>query len=237
MPTIDVNQLFPFIIIFTNAVTIVLVAFFVKELVKEKSGGLSKKDLKNESYQKALKILDEAKKESLDIYTDSHKKAQEIIQSALKVKNSSKEELDRQYHDLSQHQLEALDKISRDYLKSLRGTLMSEKDKSAEVVTKASGMITKEVMSEIGKMKENLVAKSAEAQKAIDERVGNEVKAVEEELKNYRSERMKSVDDKVVEIISSIAEKVIGRAMSLKDQQDFLMKVLEEEKRKGTLKL
>jgi hypothetical protein len=58
---------------------------------------------------------------------------------------------------------------------------------------------------------------------------------MEEELAVYKAERMKKVDEKIFEILRDVAAKAIGKALSLEDHEDIVVKALEDAKKEHVL--
>lgn len=61
--------------------------------------------------------------------------------------------------------------------------------------------------------------------------VANMLSKIEKDADDYRQNKLKKVDEQIREIVQSAAREVIGRAISLSEHEDLVVKALERAKR------
>jgi hypothetical protein len=155
---------------------------------------------------------------------DAYKEADQILSKAGKVslgmvKKASEYEVENK---------ETIDRVSKEQIHALESQL---KDSVKEVATSLKKELTESVVD----MGESLKKETIEAQKAVDLKISEEYKALQKELAEYYAQRVSKIDKEISSIVAGVSSKVMGRAMSLKDHQEYVLKVLEEERKRGRL--
>ena len=192
-------------------------------------------DLALSSYNKALHILDAAKKQSLKIYKESQERAKKIIGEAYDFKANSKEDLDSHLAVVTKNQLEDFDKFLKSELEGFEDMASKETKSSVEMLSRLSRELEKGVEEGIKGLKDNVVRETFESQKLVDKKIEEEYAELEKELTEYKKEKMKVIDDGMNNLLCEISSKILGVSFSVNDHQDIILNILEDAKKKEQL--
>jgi len=192
-------------------------------------------DITNESYRKALQILDSAKKQSLRIYQNSQERAKKIIEDAYSFNADTKEELDDHLATITKTQLSDFDRFLKSELKDFESAVSKEAASSIKVFGSLSQDLREEVTESIHDLKENIVKETIESQKMVEDKVEKEYSELEKELEEYKTERMQKIEEKIGDLLCDVSSTVLGVSFSANEHQDVILNVLEEAKKKDLL--
>src|SRR4030042_6726699 len=111
---------------------------------KLKAREVNEETLRQEAYQKALRTLELARRNSLKMYKSSQKRAKKIIEEAYDFKDITKEDLTDYLRNLSQEQ----EKEFEDYLSKSLMEFKDALDKGASKSVRAFGDVTEQLQEE-----------------------------------------------------------------------------------------
>jgi cell division septum initiation protein DivIVA len=230
-----------FFLLTSAVIFIILVLFYVlisavfDKLRKHKIANEAK-EVHDNAYEDALKILDEARVKSVKLFGESQLKAQRILGDAGSLSESSREELVRRLEDLYSKQEETFRQLSSGFVKSYKEALEKEKTENIRTLAETTEMIKDEVLSDIGVFKDTIRKSTIEGQQQVEEKLAASYAEVEKEIQNYREEKIAALNSKIFHILADISEKVIGSSIDLVDHEKFILDTLKDEVRKLSLK-
>lgn len=188
------------------------VAFSYRELVKKYDAlKIDKEAKEKESDNQSKIIVDEAKL-----------KAQKIIKDAELVTDEVKNAITSDLKAASSAQ-------SSQYQKALT----EAKDQMITLMDGISKNIQGEALKEIAEFTNKLEIQTMQSEKGIQTVMAEANKKLEAQLNAYKNARMKQIDSVAIEIIKQVTKDVLGKAISPKENEEFIMKSLEEAKKQN----
>lgn len=187
------------------------------------------------AYQKALYLLDNAKKESLKIYKDSQNRAKKIIEEAYTFKTDTQEDFENHLQKVTKTELKEFDSFLKGELSSFEDTISKESKDALKVLGDLSKDLKKEVTESINDLKENILKETVESQKMIDTKVGEAYVEVQKELDAYKKEQIEKINDQLSNLLVDVASKSLGVSFSVNQHQDVILNILEEAKKRDLL--
>lgn len=226
-----------FIFLTLLVVSLIFVSFYefltkwLRYLQREKER--SQETIKAEAYEKATRILEKAKKESLKLISDSNNEAQKILGEAHELSDESKKVLEDGLQSISQRQHQALEKTSNDLLAYYKGIVDQQKQSSLDTLSRVSKDMEEKILEEVDDFGEVLRKETVETQKQVEQKISRKYEDLEKELESYREKQLKKIDERVFELIARVTKLVLGRAISLEEHQSMVLEALEEAKKEG----
>lgn len=189
-----------------------LVAYSYRDLVKKYD--VLKKEKETKEKQQDLegkKIVDEAKL-----------KAQEIIKGAELVTSEVKTAITADLRAASSAQV-----------KQYQQALTESKDQMINLMDGISKNIQGEALKEIEEFTKKLETQTVQSEKGIQAVMAEANKKLEAQLVAYKNARMKQIDSVAIETIKQVTKDVLGKAISPKENEEFIIKSLEEAKKQN----
>ena len=169
----------------------------------------------------------------MKILEDSLSKAQEIINETKALSDETKRSINTHFDDITQGQQVELSDLSATLLNEYKDEIRDQKKKNIETLQTISHEVETEVKNEISEFKDVLHKETINAESQIQNKIKQDYSAIENELKQYKHDKLSSLDEKIYEIITLVSKRIIGKALSLEEHEDFIMKVLEDIKKEG----
>lgn len=217
-------------IILQGSLILILGYIFFEKVITSKKRKKEETIIKEEAYQEALKTLDKANEESLRILLDSEQKARNILKDSGSMSIEAKEKISSELEGvLKKHKQEAAS-VSKQLLNIYKEAIDNEKNRSIEEISKVSTILKDEVMSEIGSMKDVLKKETIETENDLKQKIKNEYDQIKIELAQYKEKKLNDINSYIYEIITQTSKDIIGKAMSIDDQEDLIIQALEEAK-------
>jgi F0F1-type ATP synthase membrane subunit b/b' len=182
-----------------------------------------------EEEEKALgvereKVLAEAKVQAKQIVSDAQTRAGQLISEAASFGGKTQELLGKE-----------LQKVQAVELGYYQKALQAARQDASASLGGLSQDVKEEVIKQIDTVRTSLTGEIQKAQLETKQMLSASYKKMEEELAVYKAERMKKVDEKIFEILRDVAAKAIGKALSLEDHEDIVVKALEDAKKEHVL--
>ncbi len=230
----DTNQLVFISILATNtllAVVLLAIGFSYAKTVRRLSDAEKERDALNAQMQeKTTAILDEARLRAIRIIQDANSKAQQIISSSAELDEQSKQSLATKLEELSKEESERFGKSSEDISKMYEAMLQKLREEHINLLQNMAKDIEKQAISEIDQFKSMLEKDTVGRQKDLQERIDQEYVAIRSELAKYKAARMKKIDDTIYQVLQTVALEIIGKSITLEDQQKLVMDALSQAK-------
>ncbi|OGM03886.1 hypothetical protein A2129_01460 [Candidatus Woesebacteria bacterium GWC1_42_13] len=222
------NQILFFGTIFLTAVlglTLGAVAISFRELIKKYYTLKEQYEREvNEAKARESAVELEAKKIADRIVIDAQAKARAIISEAATYSSKSKEEFSAEVKRATSSQMA-----------SFEAALSEAKNQAGVTFDSISKEVGKEVQGQIELLRSALSSQIAASQQEAKKAVSDAYKQVELEVVAYRKVREKQVDERIFEVLEDVTSKVVGKAMSLSDHEELVVKALEEAKSQNVL--
>ncbi len=183
-----------------------------------------KSDLQDRAYLQAFSIIQEAKRDALKIVKDSNLRAQSIIKEAHVINKKSENMLEGEIEKAADVHIKVLESTSEDLLNFYKDMMEKERKTTMDTFEKASDDIQTAVLKDVDELKDVLHKETTEARQNV-----------ERELEEYRSRRIQEIDKKIYDIVYEITSKVLGKSLSMADQEAVIFKILDDIKQRGGL--
>ena len=198
-----------------------LSSYFVKLLSKASS----LEDKKEEEYDDASEVLEEAKRQSFGIIQDANSRAGKILGDANLLGKDMSSKLDTKAQEVADETEEFLSDSAENLHKVSRLVLLEASKENMGSLREISGDFKEAMSKELVSFRESLKNSLEESQRKISE-----------ELNLYKQERKDSLDREVLEVVQRVAKAIIGKSLNVEDSGDYVFKVLEEAKKEGIFK-
>ncbi len=184
--------------------------------------------LRSNIHAKAGALLEEAHRHSLSIIEDANQHAQDMLASTQAYVDHSNEALSGRLKDLTDKQkkqiAERADSLTVMY-QNLLENLQKEHINTFRNVSKDIEIDGKEELNAFARAVEEETALS---QKELAARVDAAYKKAEQEIAEYKKSELREFDKQVEEAVAKAAEKILGKSLSLSDQEELVVRALEE---------
>ena len=222
------DQILFFGTIFLTAVlglTLGAVAISFRELIKKyyTLKGEYEREV-NETKAKQTTLELEAKKIADRIVIEAQEKARAIISEAATYSSKSKEEFSAEVKRATGAQMA-----------SFEAALNEAKTQAAQTFGSISNEVGKEVQAQIELLRSALSTQITASQEEAKKAVADAYKKVELEVDAYKKVREKQVDERIFEVLEETTSKVLGKAISISDHEELVIKALEEAKSQNVL--
>ena len=72
---------------------------------------------------------------------------------------------------------------------------------------------------------------------ALHEQIQAGFMSTQKEISDYKRESLRKVEDAIYRILNLVSKSILGKALSLEDQQDLVVRALDEAKKQGFFEL
>lgn len=195
-------------------------------------GKTRKQDLlfKEDAYKKAMALLDDSRKEAQRLVADTNKNTLATLSDAGELSDSVKAALEAQLKALADKQLADLEKITQNLIADYKNAVTVEKQQNLQQLEHVTDDISAEILHEVSDFKDILHKETVEKEQQVEQELKTTHAKIEEELEAYKAAKLKEIEDNIYTILSDISKKVIGKAISIEDQEDYILKILEDIK-------
>ncbi len=159
----------------------------------------------------AERIVEGANEQAMEIIEGARLQAREILKKAGGVTADSDEILKSALGEVSQRSTQALAK-----------TFELTQSEALETLTNISKDIKEEAANEIKKMRETMEKESLAAKEEADR-----------EVAAYKETKMKKTDEEIGRMVEEVATAVLGKGVSLENQEELISAALEEAKKRA----
>ncbi len=191
---------------------IAAVAYSYRQLIKKfyalKEEG---ETISKASKEKGAVLVKEAEAESQRLINEAKIHSQKIIQESTLLSEDVKAFQNENYQKM-------LETIKNEYIKML---------------SSISKDINAQVSNEITKFLSSLQSEVLRSQEAVMATIQAEYKKVQEDLSAYKLEMEKKVDDSIFKVINTVSRRVIGKNLSIEEQEELVLQALNEAKRQN----
>lgn len=184
---------------------------------------LRKKRLETEKeFSETLKKANTRYQHTLE---EASEKASQILSATQFVRSSIQEKIDRHLASLSEK--------SSVYLKN---ELSKITESSINQTKKELEKIQQQTLEQIKNFDKDIQKELADTHTSVNSEITNRLQQVQKDLESYKEEQIALVDQKIKKTVVEISEEVLGKAISLQDQEKLVIDALEEVKKQGAFR-
>lgn len=186
--------------------------------------------------ERAEKMLDAAREESLLIIKSAHEQARKLIEET--------GNLSTQINDLAHKAIQtsmsekaktlelSLTKIQEQFVSSLDG-IQSEYINRYKKAIKA---IEESADNQVKKMREFFESETSSTNESLQSLTKEGLKVVQNNLEGYERDQKAKIDTIIYSVLKDVTEDVLGKSLSLEGHQDLITKAIEEAKKQNAFK-
>jgi hypothetical protein len=178
--------------------------------------------LLEEARLKAIKIIDEANNQAMDI----------VSKATLTAATASDNFKDNLSHT-SSAQIKEFEKATSDFTALYFQVLQDLKTKNIEVFQSLSKDIEKDTVDEIKSFKESMQKLTTLSQNEIKKKIDADYEILKTEVENHKKEKMQKVDSEIYRLLEEISKLVLGKALSLSEHEGLIEESVEKAKKEG----
>jgi F0F1-type ATP synthase membrane subunit b/b' len=186
-------------------------------------------DIEAEAYANAVKILDDARVQSLKILTSSQLKAQKSLEDASNISKDIKDSLNKKLVEIYTKQENSLQTTGAEMLATLKQAVESEKEENIKMLDASTGEIKTALLNEVDTFKDALKNETVATQRQIDDKLQKAYAEVDAEIHTYKAEKVKMINERIFQILSNISTQVIGGTLVQEDHERFIYDTLKDE--------
>jgi len=178
--------------------------------------------LSEEARLKAIKIIDEANNQAMDI----------VSKATLTAATASDSFRDNLLHT-SSAQIKEFEKATSDFTALYFQVLQDLKTKNIEVFQSLSKDIEKDTVDEIKSFKESMQKLTMLSQDEIKKKIDADYEILKTEIENHKKEKMQKVDSEIYGLLEEISKLVLGKALSLSEHEELIEESVKKAKKEG----
>lgn len=203
--------------------------------MRTSSGELERQ--KREAHEKAELLLENARKDSLRIVEEANKKAGELLQTTQAVKNTFESEVTSHLKDFSEKEKDRIVDASKQMIDAYRQMLESTKQQYGSTMASTAKEMASEAQKSIHIFGEFLKEQTVRYEGSLHEQIEAGFMSTQKEISDYKRESLRKVEDAIYRILNFVSKSVLGHALNLEDQQDLVVRALDEAKKQGFFEL
>lgn len=221
-----------FVFLFFSLILIIFSLFF-----KSSTRKLHKENqlVKEEAYQKAMAILEEAQKKSLEIIGNADDHAKYAVDQINNFSASAKSMLEEEVKSLSIKELNELQAVSTQVIDKYKQDLEKEAFSALKVLDSVAQNVESTLNSQVSSFEETLRKETVDSEKNVAIKLNEQYAKIDKEIEEYRNTKVKKIDESIYLIMNKIIKEALGRSLHAEDQHDMILNLLSQARKEGKL--
>lgn len=186
--------------------------------------------LKNKMHERAGNLLAEAHKHSLHIIEDANERAQELLSSTHEYVAHSDDTLSQKLKDMTEEQKKQIASHADSLTQMYQNLLENLKRDNINTFRNVSKDIAIDSKAELDAFTEAVKKETVATQKELETRIEDAYKKAQREIDEYKKTELADFDDRVIKVAQDAAEEVLGKSLTLSEQEELITKTLAEAK-------
>jgi F0F1-type ATP synthase membrane subunit b/b' len=218
------------IAIFVLALALSITSFLLFKITKDQRAKLNRKD---EVVQKNADLLDDTRIKAVKIIDDANNQALDIISKATLLSNTFSENFKENLSHTSSSQIKEFEKATSDFTTLYFQILQDLKTKNVEVFQSVSKEIEVDATEEIKNFRESMQKLTTSSEDEIRKKIDTDYESLKVEMENYKKEKLQKIDREIYGLLEEISKLVLGKAINLSDHEDLIERSIEKAKKEG----
>ncbi len=225
------EQIFYLIIAFSilTVFLLVLVLLYLVNQERKRKNYEMIDSIKNEAYNEATQLLDNAKVKSLRILEESQLKAQRSLENASQLSKESRAALEDKIKSIHTRQSSLIEELGQSMIQTYKDALEKEKKENLDVIDQTSSVLKDQLSSEIDSFKDALKEETVGTQKQIESKLEAGYAEVRDEINRYKQEKIEELNKKIFDIIATVSNEVLGKTIDQETHEKFILELLKDE--------
>lgn len=213
------------------AIALIAIIFYLSRITKNLH------DLSNsEAFQNNADLLEEARTKALKTIDDANNQALDIVNKVTLSTDISSENFKQDLSRISSAQIKELEKATGDFTATYSQTLQELKTKNIELFQNISKDIETSATEEIQNFKDSMQKLTVLSQKEVERKISTEYDMARKETENYKKEELQKIDSGIFELLEKISKLVLGKALGLSEHESLIEESLAKAKKEGIFK-
>lgn len=178
-------------------------------------------------------ILSNANEEAIEIIRVASKKAREILESVVHVKEDVSSSLTKELTAIAEQHKQYLKDASLKYVETYEHMAERAQEEYLSTLHEASQVMAGDAKHTLDMFETFLKDQTIGYKQQMEKKIDDLRNKVNEQVNEYKKEKLKRVDKAINEIVISVAKIVIGRSLNIKEHNELVLRALEEAKKEG----
>lgn len=226
----DINTIISFLIILIIFQTLIIFYMSYQSHRFMKDSVDSQKKLFDKfktSVNDARQLVNNVRKNSLNVFKEANEQSLSIIDSSLEVQEDIKKDLLRKSQEMKDKYSSLLREQSKELSESLRNNAKDTFDKETMSVKKAHDESLQELLSEVKSVVEDVHKHLVDSHDAISMRVETEYKKVDDYLASYKDSKMKDLNKNFDRVVGEIVSSYLKRSLDIPTHEEIIRDVIK----------
>ena len=216
-----------FFLFFSSTVFVFLLILGVFKRTKKETDKID--DFKDSSYEAALRIMDDARAKSLKILSNSQLEAQEYLDVAEDLTETSRDEMRKRIKDLYESQENMLRSMNEQFMELYKSKIVSGTHENIQSIADTTDLIKNEVLNEVKDLKNTLKNDTIEAQKEIQSRIEEAYSEAEKDIETYKKTKFKEIQNSLLDVVATVITRILEKEIDIDDKEKMVLKMFKEE--------
>lgn len=212
------------------ALTLLAIVFYLSRITKSLR---AKPEAKDEAIQGDANPLDVARTKAIKIIDDANNQALDIVSKVTLSAGAVSENFNKSLLRTSSVQISEFEKAISEFTKTYSQVLQDLKTKNIEAFQNVSKDIETNTMEEINSFKESMQKLTTLSQEEVRKKISIDYETSQKEIEAHKQEELAKIDSGIYELLGKVSKLVLGKALSLSEHQDLIEKALEKAKKEG----
>lgn len=180
-------------------------------------------------YAHLQNLLESANDQAEEIVSQAVKKAGKTLSDSVFLRQDLSSQLHHSFRQALQQRL--------DQLKSESAEFETEYTQALEHVTKDSlQSIASTTKDELAQFRQTLTKEIIDTHNELRQKVDTEYAAAKQEIEEYKKTELQNAHQQINQIIAKASKEVLGKSLTLEDQEQLIFDALERAKKDGVFK-
>ena len=215
------------------AIALIAVVYYLSKVTKTLETNFNMKD---ENFKKDASLLNDTREKAVKIIDDANNQALDIVSKVTLTTDAAYDNFKAEISHVSSSQIKEFQKTTSDFSKVYSQILQELKMKNVEIFQNVSKDIETNTMKEIGNFRESMQKLTVSAQKEVEEKINADSELSKKEIENYKKEQIEKFDTQIYGMLEKISKLVLGKTLSLSDHENLIQQSLEKAKKEGLFK-
>ncbi len=190
-------------------------------------------DIKDHEEKRWQELEAKAQKDYQEILETANKKAQEIILEATQIRRDLTTNFQTAVDTVLQNQKEVLKNTSLSTSSKYQDQIEDINRENIKLLINVYKDIEMDVESNFQKYKELIQRQTFEAEKMAEDKIKQEYEKLQAQIAESKQKKLQELNEKIYKIIQSVTKEVVGRSIDLSDQENLIIKALDNAKKEG----
>lgn len=192
--------------------------------------------MKDDAFQKNADLLSETRIKALRIMDDANNQALDIVNKATLSTDSASENFKSEISHASSAQIKEFEKVTSDFIALYSKVLQDLKIKNIELFQNISKDIEVNTAEEIKNFKETMQKSTSSFQNEVKKKIDADYEISKKEIESYKKAELAKIDSEIYRLLEKMAKIVFGKTISLSEHEDLIEESLEKAKKEGAFK-